>query len=886
MLRFTIKTGKNKRSGFKAKVLRCIAAGLVAALIPCCVSAASSVLGEQTSHSQTEYAQGTTYHRNTFYSESVDQQTENYFEYVPNSDVLPILYNGTNIYGKRTLLEASDELSENGIFAAMGMNADFFSFQTGVPMSNTIIDGRVVTKDTSWLPTIGFYGDGTAFIETSAINTFLSIGEAYFPIECINKYRQPYMMYLYTNDFGATTHAEGSGVNVVFGGVSGDITLNTEITATIESITTDDGAVAIPEGKLVLSVDSDAPQEILDRLNYLEVGQQVTFTTNEATEDPRWNDVVYATGCTGGRLLTDGELTYEDESAAPRSAIGIKADGTIIFYTIDGRQQGYSYGVRKETLARRLLELGCVDAVNLDGGGSTTLGGTLPETDEFVILNSPSESALRSCANFIFLKKMNAKSGIPYKLLTYPYGEYVLSGSTVGVWVSAIDSSYGSATLTEPVVYTISSDTPEGGSVIDSDGYLTVNGNGDIYIDTQSGDAAGSTMIHSVSVPDSITIKNADSSAISEISLNPGESYDVSAAATYLGAEITSDNGSYDWTVGDENVCNITQNDSGGMTITAVSAGTTTVTASAGGVSAQITVTVGGGAQAPAATPAPTSDTNAASYPTIVSSSDGDGYVAYVSSSNGSIAKSDITFRIDGDETDFEYDAANQQISYGYSTGFLDVARRISVVVTDPSGASAFDVLTVGNADGIENPFSDAESNWAKDIISYMAYHGIVQGSPGENGEILFNPNNGMTRAEFSVMLANFLGINVGGYSDIFLPFDDAADIPSWAINHVKAMYSLGIMQGQQNGDRLDFSPTERIRRCEYAVAVARLLPDNLYSQSLSGSDVSDIPDWALSSMEIMAANGVINGYPDGTILPNNYVTRAEAVKILYSLPF
>ena len=322
------------------------------------------------------------------------------------------------------------------------------------------------------------------------------------------------------------------------------------------------------------------------------------------------------------------------------------------------------------------------------------------------------------------------------------------------------------------------------------------------------------------------------------------------------------------------------------MTITAVSAGTTTVTASAGGVSARITVTVGGGAQAPAATPAPTSDANAASYPTIVSSSDGDGYVAYISSNNGSVAKSDITFRIDGDETDFDYDAANQQISYGYSTGFLDVARRISVVVTDPSGASAFDVLTVGDAGGIENPFSDAESNWAKDIISYMAYHGIVQGSPGENGEMLFNPNNGMTRAEFSVMLANFLGINVGGYSDIFLPFDDAADIPSWALNHVKAMYSLGIMQGQQNGDRLDFSPTERIRRCEYAVAVARLLPDNLYSQSLSASDVSDIPDWALSSMEIMAANGVINGYPDGTILPNNYVTRAEAVKILYSLPF
>ena len=73
--------------------------------------------------------------------------------------------------------------------------------------------------------------------------------------------------------------------------------------------------------------------------------------------------------------------------------MGIKADGSIIFYTIDGRQSGYSYGARKETVAKRLLELGCVDAVNLDGGGSTQLGGTLPETTDFVILNSPSESS-------------------------------------------------------------------------------------------------------------------------------------------------------------------------------------------------------------------------------------------------------------------------------------------------------------------------------------------------------------------------------------------------------------------------------------------------------------------------------------------------------------
>ena len=61
----------------------------------------------------------------------------------------------------------------------------------------------------------------------------------------------------------------------------------------------------------------------------------------------------------------------------------------------------------------------------------------------------------------IILKKMNPPDGIPYKLLTYPYGEYVLSGSSVGVWVAAIDKSYGKAEITEPIYYSVESDRSE-----------------------------------------------------------------------------------------------------------------------------------------------------------------------------------------------------------------------------------------------------------------------------------------------------------------------------------------------------------------------------------------------------------------------------------------
>lgn len=45
-------------------------------------------------------------------------------------------------------------------------------------------------------------------------------------------------------------------------------------------------------------------------------------------------------------------------------------------------------------------------------------------------------------------------------------------------------------------------------------------------------------------------------------------------------------------------------------------------------------------------------------------------------------------------------------------------------------------------------------------------------------------------------------------YRGTELPYDDADKIPQWAYMQVQAMYALGIMNGQQNGDRLEFSPT------------------------------------------------------------------------------
>lgn len=62
----------------------------------------------------------------------------------------------------------------------------------------------------------------------------------------------------------------------------------------------------------------------------------------------------------------------------PRTALGVRNDGSVVFYTVDGRLSGHSKGVTLAQLANRMLELGCVEAVNLDGGGSTAIHSIYP----------------------------------------------------------------------------------------------------------------------------------------------------------------------------------------------------------------------------------------------------------------------------------------------------------------------------------------------------------------------------------------------------------------------------------------------------------------------------------------------------------------------------
>lgn len=75
-----------------------------------------------------------------------------------------------------------------------------------------------------------------------------------------------------------------------------------------------------------------------------------------------------------GDIFEDGHARsgLDDITRASRTAIGIKADGTVVMLMVDGRQAPYSVGMTMAEVAAAMETLGCVQAVNLDGGGSST----------------------------------------------------------------------------------------------------------------------------------------------------------------------------------------------------------------------------------------------------------------------------------------------------------------------------------------------------------------------------------------------------------------------------------------------------------------------------------------------------------------------------------
>ncbi|MFA1818912.1 phosphodiester glycosidase family protein [Virgibacillus oceani] len=136
-----------------------------------------------------------------------------------------------------------------------------------------------------------------------------------------------------------------------------------------------------------------------DTLKELQVGDSVTVEFEPKTnEDGEYEFAI------GGNptLVEDGAVqNVDDEALAPRTAVGFSQDGgTMYLVLVDGRQSS-SRGMTLHEMAELMKEVGAYQALNLDGGGSSTLTSRMPGENEVEVKNNPSDGVEREVPNGI-----------------------------------------------------------------------------------------------------------------------------------------------------------------------------------------------------------------------------------------------------------------------------------------------------------------------------------------------------------------------------------------------------------------------------------------------------------------------------------------------------
>ncbi len=165
----------------------------------------------------------------------------------------------------------------------------------------------------------------------------------------------------------------------------------------IDTIADGAGSTTIPSDGVVLSARGAARTWLLAhaRAGVAILVSALVRPVDRQNDNPwtRAEDIVGG----GPRIVSGGreDITLEREKILPtfsterhpRTAIGTLADGRILIATVDGRRPPLSVGMTLSELARLMIEFGATDAINLDGGGSTTM------VVEGKVVNTPSDAA-------------------------------------------------------------------------------------------------------------------------------------------------------------------------------------------------------------------------------------------------------------------------------------------------------------------------------------------------------------------------------------------------------------------------------------------------------------------------------------------------------------
>lgn len=740
-----------------------------------------------------------------------DQDTGSYDGgiFASEAGVRPVASYGASVCGRSTVGEAVQKYESQGYRVVGAINGDFYDTATGYPLGILISDGELLSGSSEYYA-VGFRADGTAVMGAPRLSIVASaVGGSSLKLASLNKPRVndagvTMLTYDYRDDHTAGPSVASAGVNVLATIVSGRASIGEELILQVTEVSEDDQVRTLAENQVLLTGGVNGYTEGVSFLRGRVPGDVITVSFT--TPDPSWSQVTEAVGAYD-MLVENGKVNGELEAgAAPRTAVGMKANGDIIFYTIDGRQDSVSMGASKTVLAQRLVELGCVTALNLDGGGSTTAAAALPDSASAKLLNSPSDKAQRKVSNHLVLLAPGGATGEPAGVYLSAGAPVVLAGHTVKLTANGTDTHYYPMEL--PLTYTATAGEAANGvfTAPESGGMVTVT--------ASYGALSAQRDILVLDAPGSLTIRAFGGASTVNVMAGGTVQMAVSGSYCHTALEVAPEDVS--WSV-DPGLGTISET---GLFTASGQAGSGKITATRGNVRATIPVTV----------------------------------------------------------------EAN-------------------------------------------HPFSDLEGHWAEAYMGQLYQKKVLTGETAEDGKLYAYPERNLSRAEFSVLLARYLNINTADYAGQDTPFTDLKGVESWAGGAIRAMYSLGIVNGV---DAARFDPQAPLERAQAAAMLGRALhltesapeevpaeqepeqeedvalpedtevPGWLTSGQLDGQtdlrsqtslarlplgfdeypDADQVPEYALSYFRILVSKGAVDGR-DGKLLPAAALTRAEICKAL-----
>ncbi len=295
----------------------------------------------------------------------------------------PLLSNGT-ITGRETV--SSMERRVSAQMTTVGVNGDFFNWNGGWPSGLLMQGGVLVHHPAQNRSALGIDATGTLHVERQPFAAgWRGLSGLNHPINELNEPPKPNKITLFTPAWGATTPRSKATAVVVepfpsatpFADLAGTVTRR--VTDTPVAIP-QDGAVLLGRGSAARDLVADAAP-----------GTQLVVRLGVARD---WATVHDAVGG-GPTLIQDGRPVAKSGEALtstqlygrePRTAMGQRADGSLVLIVADGRRRGWSVGISNWDLALALMRYRAVTGFALDSGGSSTLAF------DGRVLNRPSDT--------------------------------------------------------------------------------------------------------------------------------------------------------------------------------------------------------------------------------------------------------------------------------------------------------------------------------------------------------------------------------------------------------------------------------------------------------------------------------------------------------------